>query len=127
MEFDTGGIDFSCVGVDLLALDGLVNALSLFSLSSFVSSPGWVASSCSTRFLLGAKIVAGLTEGSIAAGAAAFLCSSMSMRGAVVIVLLVGAGLLFIGMGAKIPGRPADFWKWLIAFASFRNLSSLPL
>lgn len=109
-----------------MTLDGLVNALSLFSLSSFVMVPGLVVSLCSTRFLLGAKITAGLTEGSMAVGVAAFRCSSISMRGAVVIVLLVVAGLNLMSIGAKIPGRRAGFWKWPIALASFRNWFSFP-
>lgn len=120
-EFDTSEVDASWLGVGLLAPDGLVNALSLFSLSSLVRTPGWDVSSCSTRFLLGAKTVAGLTEGSRMIGTAAFRCSSMSMRGALIIVLFVDAGLNFISLGAKIPGRPAGCWKWPIALASFRN------
>ena len=125
-EFDTGGVDATLLGVVLMTLDGLVNALSLFSLSSFVMGPGLVVSLCSTRFLLGAKITAGLTEGSMAVGVAAFRCSSISMRGAVVIVLLVVAGLNLMSIGAKIPGRRAGFWKWPIALASFRNWFSFP-
>ena len=105
---DGGGVDSPCVRVNLVAFDGLVNALSLFSLSSFVRTPELGVSLCSTRFLLGANIGAGLTEGSIGVGIAALRRSSMSMRGAVVI-------------GAKFAGRPAGFWKWPIAFASFRN------
>lgn len=105
---DNGGVESPCVRVNLVALDGLVNALSLFSLSSFVRTPELDVSLCSTRFLLGAKTGAGLIEGSMGVGIAAFRRSSMSMRGAVVI-------------GAKFPGRPAGFWKWPIAFASFRN------
>ena len=108
-DSDTGGVDASCVGVELLFLDGLVNALSLFSLSSLDRTPGWSFSSCSTRFLLGAKIRAGLTEGSKAVGTAAFRCCSMSMRGAVMIVLLVDAGFNFMSLGAQIPGRLAGF------------------
>ena len=118
---DVAEVEASLSGVDLMTLDGLVNALSLFSLSSLVRVPGLDVSLCSTRFLLGAKITAGLTEGSMAVGTAAFRCSSISMRGAAVIVLLAVAGLNLMSIGAKIPGRPAGFWKWPIALASFRN------
>ena len=109
----TNWLEASCLEVALLTLDGLVNAFSRFSLSLF--------SSCSTRFLLGAKTTAGLTRGSCAVGTAAFRCSSMSMRGAAIIVLLAVIGLNVFPLGVKIPGRPAGFWKWPIAFASFLN------
>ena len=79
--FDGGGVDSPCVGVDLVALDGLVNALSLFSLSSFVRTPDLGVSIGSTRFLLGAKTGAGLTVGSMGVWTAAFRRSSRIMLG----------------------------------------------
>ena len=121
MEFGSDGITASRFEVDLLALDGLVKALSRFSLSSVVITPGCDVSSGFTRFFLGVKITAGLTEGSRTVGTAALRCCSTSMRGAVLIVPLVVARLDFISMGAKIPGRLAGFWKCPIALASFRN------
>lgn len=120
-DFGAGGVDVASLGVHLLTFDGLVKALSLFSLSSLVMTLGRDASLCSTRFLFGAKTTGGLREGSRTVGIAAFRCSSMSMRGATVIVLLVVTGLNPDLLGAKIPGRPAGFWKWPIALASFRN------
>ena len=123
---DGGGVDSPCIGVDLVAPDGLVNALSLFSLSSFVRTPDLGVSMGSTRFLLGAKTGAGLTVGSMGVRTAAFRRSSMIMLGTKGIVLLVGSDLEFISLGVQIPGRFAG-WKWAIAFASFRNRSSLLL
>ena len=125
--FDSGEIEVGVawVGIEFLALEGFVKALSLFSLSSLVMTFGR-GSSRSSLFLLGAKTSAGLMEGSKAVGIAAFRWSSMSVRGAVRTIARVVVGFERLSIGAKIPGR-VDFWKWLMALASFRNLSNLLL
>ena len=100
-------------GVCLAMVAGLVKALSRFSLSSVVRllvDGRW--SSCSILLFLGEKIVTGLTVRSMGCGAAGFRCSSINLRGAVTIVLLVVAGLSLISDGLMIPEGRSVFW-WL--------------